>query len=71
MNCKKIEIKEGINCHIINTNKFKTNLIAVFLTMPLKRENITKNALIPMVLRRGSKTLDNIELIKCLILGGK
>lgn len=63
MNCKKIKLKEGINLHIINTNKFKTNLIAVFLTTPLNRENITKNALIPMILRRGSKTLQNIEEI--------
>ena len=63
MNCKKIQIKEGINLHIINTNKFKTNLVAVFLTTPLNRENVTKNALIPMVLRRGSATLTNIEEI--------
>ncbi len=63
MNCNKINLKEGINLHIINTNKFKTNLLAVFLTMPLNRENVTKNALIPMVLRRGSSKLANIEQI--------
>lgn len=63
MNCKKINIKEGINLHIINTDKFKTNLLAVFLTMPLNRENVTKNALIPMILRRGSAKLTNIEKI--------
>lgn len=63
MNCNKINLKEGINLHIINTNKFKTNLLAVFLTTPLNKENVTKNALIPMVLRRGSKQLTNIEEI--------
>ncbi len=63
MNCNKIKLKEGINLHIINTNKFKTNLLAVFLTTPLNRENVTKNALIPMVLRRGSKELTNLEEI--------
>lgn len=63
MNCNKINLKEGINLHIINTNKFKTNLLAVFLTIPLNRENVTKNALLPMVLRRGSKELTNIEEI--------
>ena len=61
MNCKKISLKPGINLHIINTNKFKTNLVAVFLTTPLNKENVTKNALIPMILRRGSKTLKNLE----------
>lgn len=63
MNCNKIKLKEGINLHIINTNKFKTNLLAVFLTTPLNRENVTKNALIPMVLRRGSSNLTNLEEI--------
>lgn len=63
MNCKKISLKPGINLHIINTNKFKTNLVAVFLTTPLNKENVTKNALIPMILRRGSKTLKNLEEI--------
>lgn len=63
MNCNKINLKEGINLHIINTNKFKTNLLAVFLTTPLNRSDITKNALIPMVLRRGTSELNNIEEI--------
>ncbi len=63
MNCNKINLKEGINLHIINTNKFKTNLLAVFLTTPLNKENVTKNALIPMILRRGSKNLTNLEEI--------
>lgn len=63
MNSKKINFKKGINLHIINTNKFKTNLIAVFLTTPLNKQNVTKNALIPMVLRRGSQNLKNIEEI--------
>ena len=61
MNYKKQEIKRGINIHFIKTDNFKTDLIAVFLTTPLNRENVTKNAIIPMVLRKGSNSLDNIE----------
>ena len=53
-NIKKLEIKKGINLHIIQTNKFKTNLLAVFLTTPLKKEKVTLNGLIPAILRRGS-----------------
>ena len=30
MNYIKKEVKQGINLHNINTNKFKTNLYAVF-----------------------------------------
>ena len=48
------EIKKGIKIHSIQTNKFKTNLIAVFLTTELNRKNVTKNDLIPAILRRGT-----------------
>ena len=60
---KTIKIKEGINLHIIDTNKFKTDLLAVFLTTPLEKESVTKNALIPAVLRRGCKALKTQEEI--------
>ena len=63
MDCKKQEIKKGIKLHVIRTDKFKTNLMAVFLTTKLTRENVTKNALISMVLRRGSKTMKTQEEI--------
>ena len=65
MNCNKIKLKEGINLHIINTNKFKTNLLSIFITTPITRENVTKNALLPMVLRRGNmqnKTQEQLSI---------
>ena len=51
------EIKKGIKLHEIQTDKFKTNLIAVFLSMPITKENVTKNSLISAVLRRGSMNM--------------
>lgn len=63
MNCKETEIKKGIKMHCIKTDKFKTNLIAVFLTTKLNRENVTKNALVSTVLRRGSKNMQTQEEI--------
>ena len=63
MHCKETEIKKGIKLHEIQTQKFKTNLIAVFLTMPIERENVTKNALVSAVLRRGSKNMPTQEEI--------
>ena len=63
MEYKENEIKQGIKLHTINNNKFKTNLIAVFLTTDLNRENVTKNALISSVLRRGSKNMPSQEEI--------
>lgn len=61
MEYKVKEIKDGIKLHLINNDKFKTNLISVFLTTELNRENVTKNALIPAVLRRGSETMPTQE----------
>lgn len=63
MQYKEKEIKEGIKLHQIKTQKFKTNLIAIFLTMPILKENVTKNALLLSVLRRGSKNMPTQEKI--------
>ena len=57
------EIKQGIKVHQIDTNKFKTNLFAVFLSVPLKRETITENALITAVLRRGTNSMPSQQQI--------
>ena len=63
MKYEQVEIKNGIKLHTIQTNKFKTNLIAVMLTTKLDKENITKNALIPAILRRGTQSLKTQEEI--------
>lgn len=54
---KEIEIKKGIKLHEIKTDKFKTNLVAIFLSMPITKENVTKNSLLSSVLRRGCKNM--------------
>ncbi len=61
MQYKQEEIKEGIKLHLIQSEKFKTNLIAIFLTTKLQRETVTKNALISTILRRGTKNMPTQE----------
>lgn len=63
MSYKAKQIKEGIKIHSITTDKFKTNLLSVFLTVPLSKETVTYNALIPAVLRRGTANLKSQEEI--------
>lgn len=58
-----INLKEGIDLHLIKTNKFKTNLLSVFLTTPLNKETVTLNALLPAVLRRGTEMMPTQEEI--------
>lgn len=60
---KKSEIKKGINMHCIETTKFKTNFITIFLTVPMERKTITKNTLIPAILKRGTNLLKTQEEI--------
>ena len=67
MKKKTVEIKSGIKLHLINTELFKTNLVCVIITTSLKEDTITKNALIPFVLRRGTSEYENqIKLNSCL-----
>ena len=54
MEKKDFEIKQGIKAHLIKTDLFKTNMISCLITVPLTRENVTKNALIVSMLRRGT-----------------
>ena len=63
MSYKIEKIKEGIKLHYIKTDKFKTNIISIFLTTPLQRKTVTSNALIPLVLRRGTKLLTSQDEI--------
>ena len=51
----------------IETKKFKTNVYALYLTIPLTKENVTYNALILTVLKRGCEKYNNqLEISKKL-----
>lgn len=51
----------------IETKRFKTNVYALYLTIPLTKENVTYNALIPTVLKRGCEKYNNqLEISKKL-----
>ena len=63
MNYNDIEIKSGVNLHIIDRKDFKTNVACVFLTSKIERNSITSEALIPAVLRRGTNNIKDQKLI--------
>ena len=62
---KNINLKKGVDIHIIEAPKFKTNLLSVYLYIPLKRETITKAALLPSVLKRGCTAYPTLKDISC------
>ena len=59
----KQNIKDGVTLHLIINENFKTDFSVVFISIPLEKENITKNALIPAVIKNGSKKYNNYQLI--------
>lgn len=56
-------LADGVELSVCQTDKFKTGLLAVTLTIPLSEETATAGALIPEVLSRGSRNYPNMELL--------
>ena len=63
MNKTSCDLKQGIKAHFIKTDLYKTDLTCIIITTPLKRDTVTLNALIPFMLRRGTKRLPNQSLL--------
>ena len=63
MNKTSCDLKQGIKAHFIKTDLYKTDLTCIILITPLKRETVTLNALIPFMLRRGTKRLPTQSLL--------
>lgn len=64
MEYSRRDIGKGIGLNIINTDKFKTILISLSLIRPLTQEEASLNALLPLVLKRGTiknKTYKEIQ----------
>ncbi|MTI70744.1 MAG: insulinase family protein [Firmicutes bacterium] len=53
------KLMEGIYLNVIKTKKFKSNSISFYFVRNLNKKEVTKNALIPLVLKRGTKSYEN------------
>ena len=52
-NLKTLEIGKNVKITLIPESKFKTNLISVYIQRKLDRNEVTKNALLPGILKSG------------------
>lgn len=52
---RRIKLGNGIHLNVIETDKFKSNILSYYFMRPLNREEATKNAMIPLVLKRGTE----------------
>lgn len=56
---ERIKLNEGVYLNIVNEDKFKSNLLSYYLIRPLSKEEVTKNTLMSLVLKRGTKNYPN------------
>jgi len=67
MNPVKYNILNGVNLYYIEDKKYKTISASIFMHRKLKRDEVTKNALLTNVLVRGTKSLPTFKDINiCL-----
>lgn len=55
LNRTREKISDGVYLNVINSNKFKSELISIYFILPLNKEEVTSNTMIPLILKRGSK----------------
>lgn len=54
-NIKTINLGKGINLTLIPEKKFKSNLVSIYIQRLLDRDEVTKNALLPAIIKSGSE----------------
>lgn len=63
MNISREEILPGVELTCLRSDKFKTACLSLSLLTQLKRETASMNALIPLVLRRGTTQYPDMEAL--------
>lgn len=61
MSLKRSEITKGVYLNVLDTPKFKTNYLSVSFAMPLAKDTVSYNALLPLILTRGTKSYPTME----------
>lgn len=55
LNRTREKINDEVYLNIINTDKFKTELISFYFILPLDKNKVTMNTLVPLILKRGTE----------------
>lgn len=56
--------ENGYRIHLIQSKKFKTVNLVVKLKAPLEKRTVTKRALLPYILKQGTKNYPNVEKLQ-------
>lgn len=66
-NVTRMELLPGVHLTAVHTNKFKSSLLGVELLTPISVETASLNALIPMVLRRGTSQRPDMSALSAAL----
>ncbi len=61
MSIKRTELADGVFLNVCDTPKFKNNYLSVSFAQPLSSENASMNALLPLILTRGTVSYPTME----------
>ena len=64
---RRVELMPGVNLTTVHTTKFKSSQLGVTLLTPLERETASENALLPHVLRRGSRSCPDMRSLSAAL----
>ena len=63
----RIDLMPGVHLRAIHTNKFKSAYLSVSFMAPLQRDTAAVNALVPYILRRGSRQHPDMESVSAAL----
>ena len=66
-NVTRMELFPGVHLTAVHTKKFKSSVIGVELLTPISADTAAANALVPMVLRRGTKRCPDMESLSAAL----
>lgn len=67
MKVTQITLRPGVQLTAVQTKKFKSSTLAVRFLTPLSEEDASRNALVPMVLRRGTVEHPDMESLSAAL----
>lgn len=67
INMKPIQINNRLNGYMIKTDKFKTDLIGVYIKRKLNKEEVGLNALLSRILVRGTRVYDTSKKLNTFL----
>ena len=67
MKVTRLTLRPGVHLTAVQTKKFKSSVLAAHFLTPLSARDAARNALVPMVLRRGTAEHPDLETLSAAL----